>query len=287
MLLERSVAGWSGKTLFRWLKIGIIIYCLCGFALYYLQDYILFRPVQISRHQPYDFKLPHNDINIPFDKTSNLNIVQFLTPDGKKKGVVLYFHGNKKNISWYAKYAPYFTKHGYEVWMIDYPGFGKSTGKLTEQRLYDFAIQVYKLARTRFGKDHIIIYGKSMGTGIAAYLASVKDCKRLILETPYYSMHSLLGGYFPVFAVSRLIHYRLPTFEYLANVSAPVIIFHGSADGVIPYRNAQKLNEVLKPGDEFLTVTGGSHNDLYDFALVRNKLDSILASPILPISLYP
>lgn len=93
---QRSVAGWSGKILFRWLKIGIIIYCLCGFALYYLQDRVLFHPVQVSLNQPYDFNLPHKDINIPFDKTSNLNIIQFLIPDSTKKGVVLYFHGNKK-----------------------------------------------------------------------------------------------------------------------------------------------------------------------------------------------
>lgn len=164
--------------------------------------------------------------------------------------------------------------------MIDYPGFGKSTGTLTEQRLYEYADQLYKLARKRFNKENIIVYGKSMGTGIAAYLAAKRDCRLLILETPYYSMHSLVGSFFPIFAVSKLIHYRLPTFEYLPKVSAPIVIFHGSADGVIPYRNAKKLNQVLKPGDEFITIPGGSHNDLYQFPLLINKLDSILrASP--------
>ena len=70
--------------------------------------------------------------------------------------------------------------------MIDYPGFGKSTGVFSEQLLYDWALTLYKLARAYYSPDSIIIYGKSMGTGIAAQLASIRDCRHLILETPYY-----------------------------------------------------------------------------------------------------
>src|SRR5688500_1588033 len=109
------------KKNWRWLKIAIIIYCAVGIALYYLQDYILFHPVQINRRATYNFKMPHKEINIPYSTTSIINIVQFLVPDSSVKGVVLYFHGNKKNISWYSKFSPYFTRNGYEVWMIDYP----------------------------------------------------------------------------------------------------------------------------------------------------------------------
>lgn len=273
---ELLASGLSGKVVFRWIKVIIIIYCLSGFALYYFQDYILFHPVPLARNHRYNFSVPYREVNIPYDAVSNLNVIQFSTESSIKKGVVLYFHGNKKNISWYARYVPAFTRHGYEVWMPDYPGFGKSTGKLTERRLDEYAVQLYKLARTRFGMNDIIIYGKSMGTGIASYLASVSDCRELILETPYYSMHSLMADYFPVFAVSRLLRYRLPTFEYLPKVSAPVTIFHGTSDWVIPYANAKELKAVLKPGDRFVSIPGGSHNDLNDFPLMRHTMDSLL-----------
>jgi uncharacterized protein len=221
------------------------------------------------------FPIPHKEINIPYDDTSNVNIIQFTTTTAAK-GVVLYFHGNRKNIAWYAKYAPNFTKNGYEVWMIDYPGYGKSTGPLTEQRLYAYAEQLYKLAVTRFAKDSIILYGKSMGTGIAAWLASRKNCKELILETPYYSITSLSAHYFPIYPVSRMIHYKIPSYEYLQQVIVPVTIFHGTADGVIPYSNAEKLKPFLKPADKFITIAGGSHNDLNDYPLFHQKLDSLL-----------
>jgi pimeloyl-ACP methyl ester carboxylesterase len=254
----------------------LVIYVAGGIALYFLQDFILFHPVTLKRDHHYDFPLPHQDIHIPINSQSNLNVIRFLSKDPVAKGVVLYFHGNKKNISWYARYPPYFTKHGYEVWMIDYPGFGKSTGLMTEKTLYDWALQVYKLARSRFSADSIIIYGKSMGTGIAAQLASVRDCKRLVLETPYYSMVSLTKHYFFIYPVDWILHYKMPTNEYLPKVTAPITIFHGTSDGVIPYSNAEKLKVFLKPGDEFITIKGGSHNDLFSFPETIQKLDSLL-----------
>lgn len=269
------------KKIFRWIKVIIIVYCVCNFAVYYFQDRFLFHPEPLARSHKYDFTIPHKELNIPYDSGANLNIIQFAATaaDSVKRGVILYFHGNRKNISWYASRVPAMTKWGYEVWMPDYPGFGKSTGRLTEQRLYEYALQLYKLARTRYPKEQIIIYGRSMGTGIAAYLASRHDCKRLILETPYYSMHALVSHYLPIFAVSRLIHYRLPTYEYLPQVLAPVTIFHGTSDGVIPYSQAAKLQPLLKPADQFITIEGGSHNDLNGFPRMQQVLDSLLTAP--------
>ena len=265
------------KRIFKWIKIILIIYCLVGIALYYLQDRILFHPVALNRDHEYDFNIPFKELNIPYTETSNINVIQFQSSTDTLKGVVLYFHGNKKNISWYAAYPPEFTKHGYEVWMIDYPGYGKSTGKFTEQMLYDWALQLYKLARARFTRDSIIIYGKSMGTGIAAQLASVRDCKGLILETPYYSLPSLVSNYFPIYPVKRMINYKIPTWEFLQSVTAPVTIFHGTNDWIVPYRNAKRLMPYLKTGDQFITIQNGSHNSLHGTPLFRQKLDSILS----------
>ena len=264
------------KKIFRWLKIIVLAYCIIGIAFYYMQDYILFHPESLSKKTKYQFDNTHDEINIPYNKETTLNIIRFKVNDSAVKGVVLYLHGNRKNISWYSKYANNFTKNGYEVWMLDYPGFGKSTGKFAEQELYDYALQLYKLARTKYKPADIIIYGKSLGTCLASQLASVRDCKYLILETPCYSMTSLVAHYFPVFPVSRMLHYHFPTNEYLTNVTAPIIIFHGTDDGVVPYSNAKRLMPVLKQTDEFVTIDGGSHNDLNNFPIFHQKLDSLL-----------
>src|SRR5690606_10406885 len=130
----------------RWLNIMLVIYLLCGIALYLLQDRFLFHPVALEQGNRYHFPAPNREINVAADEASNMNVVQFFTKDSLSKGVVLYFHGNRKNIGWYADYASNFTKHGFEVWMVDYPGFGRSTGRLTEQKLYDDAMQLYIMA---------------------------------------------------------------------------------------------------------------------------------------------
>jgi uncharacterized protein len=264
------------KKILRWVKIILIIYCLTGIGLYSFQNKLLFRPVAVRRDEPYNFSQPHKEINIPYSDSSNMNIVQFLTDTNNIKGVVLYFHGNRTNISRYAKFASTFTKNGYEVWMLDYPGYGKSTGEFTEQMLYNWALTTYKLARARFSPESIILYGKSLGTGIAAQLAFVRDCKYLLLETPYYSVPSLLAQYAPIYPFEQMIRYKLPVHEYLKKVTAPVVIFHGTDDGVITYRNAKRLKPLLKQGDQFVTIEEGSHNDLTNFSIYQQKMDSLL-----------
>jgi len=236
----------------------------------------MFHPETRPINKPYDFSAPHREINMAMDEETNINIVQFLTPDSLPRGVVLYFHGNRKNIAWYAPYASNFTKRGYEVWMMDYPGFGKSTGILSEQNLYAEAAQLYIMAHSKFAADRIIIYGKSLGTGIASWLASKRTAQQLILETPYYSMASLAKHYLPIYPVSTLIRYKLPVNKYLELVNAPVTIFHGTGDKVIPYSNAERLKAVIQPKDNFIAIEHGGHNDLNIYALFHEKLDSLL-----------
>lgn len=264
------------KRTVKWFKIISLVYVIGGIALYFLQDRILFHPVSLTKNHRYNFPEKHDDINIRVNDISNLNIVRFFSTDTITKGIVLYFHGNKKNISWYAGYSPYFTRHGYEVWIMDYPGFGKSTGKLTEDNLYTWASYIYKFALSKFPADSIIIYGKSMGTGIAAQLASKQNCKRLILETPYYDFPSVIKHYLPFYPVNRMIHYKIPTYRYLMNTQVPVTIFQGTDDRLVTYSNTIRLKPFLKPGDEFMTIEGGTHNDLFSFKQTIQKLDSLL-----------
>jgi uncharacterized protein len=190
--------------------------------------------------------------------------------------VVLYFHGNKENISRYAKFATPFTKNGYEVWMEDYPGFGKSTGTRTEKKLYEQAMAIFRMAAGKYSNDSIILYGKSFGTGIAAYVASQVNCKQLILETPYYSVPALFGYYAPIYPTTAMSKYKIPIHEYLEEMKCPITIFHGTNDGVIPYSNAKKLEKFLKPTDTFITVSGATHQNINATEIYFAMMDSLL-----------
>jgi len=270
------LAAMNRIILFRWIKIIVLLYSLIGIALYYLQERFLFHPEKLEASYRYHFSVPFEELNIPFNTTDTVSMVKFFPADSVRKGVVLYFHGNRENISRYAKFADNFTKNGYEVWMEDYPGYGKSVGERTEKKMYQQALQIERMALSKYGKDSIILYGKSFGTGIASYVAAVTDCKRLILETPYSSIPDLFSCYAPIYPTNYMSHYRLPVYEYLAEVKYPISIFQGTDDGVVPYRCAAKLKGVLKPTDQFITIDGGTHQNLNDFPVFHHTLDSLL-----------
>jgi pimeloyl-ACP methyl ester carboxylesterase len=261
----------------RTIKVLLIVYALGGILLWHFQEKLLLHPKSVPATFSYDFKLPHREWLIPVDENDTLHIVQFHPAANiKRKGAVLFFHGNRDNIKRYLRYAIPLTNKGYDVWMADYPGFGKTTGRFTEQRVYQDARIVYQLAEKEFAADSIIIYGKSLGTGIASELASVKKCRRLILETPYYSIPQLARDHFPIYPTNRMSRYRFPTYEYLSYIESPVTIFHGTDDGVIPYKHAARLKNLLKNKDEFVTVPDAIHNNLLDFQLFRDKLNGLL-----------
>ncbi|MDP9229370.1 MAG: lysophospholipase [Bacteroidota bacterium] len=263
------------KKIFRIAKIILILYVAGGVTLYFIQDKLLFHPQSLAADYAYQFNVAFTQIDLDVSKEKNLSIVKFDAPDSTCRGVVLYFHGNMKNINRYARFAGNFTKQGYEVWMMDYPGFGKSTGKRTEQIIYNDALQLYKMARSRFSPDSIIIYGKSIGTGVASQLASIRDCKRLILETPFYSIDALAKHYFPIYPVTPMTKYAFPTYQYFEKITAPVTIFHGTNDEVIPFRQSLQLLKV-KQNAELISIEKGKHNNLDGFLLFHHKLDSLL-----------
>lgn len=264
------------RIFFRILKIVVIIYCTIGIALYYLQEKLLFHPEKLSSDHLFSFNRPFKEIQIPVNNTDTISMIRFFSKDSIRRGILVYYHGNRENVQHYEKYVDGFTTKGYEVWMPDYPGFGKSTGERTEKKMYNMSWLVQKMAAGHISNDSIIIYGKSLGTGIAAYAASVSKCKILILETPYFSIPSLFNSYAIIYPTATMSNYKIPTYQFIEQVVAPIVIFHGTGDGVIPYRNAKRLKEFLKPQDKFITIEKGEHNDLTGFDLYKNSIDSLL-----------
>ena len=253
---------------------AIAVYLLAGVILYFLQDKLLFPPEVLPVNYQYKFDVPFQEMLIPVNKKVKLSAVLFKAENAR--GMVLYFHGNTANINRYAKYMPDFTRNGYEVLIMDYREFGKSTGELTEAALYEDALLMYRVARARFAPWQIVLYGRSIGTGVAAQLASVRDCKRLILETPYYNLADVASSTAPIYPVGMMLDYKLPTNEFLPKVTAPITIFHGTNDNTVPYESGKKLEEFFKKGDEFITIKDGQHNNLNDYPLFHAKLDSVL-----------
>jgi len=263
----------SKKIIRRIVWVLVAIYVIGGIALYLLQDLLIFHPTALPRDHKFSFSQSFEENNIAFGK-ENLSILKF-KPGVPPKGIVLFFHGNMENVEHYQQYPSLFTRNGYEIWMIDYPGFGKSTGKRTENILYEQSVLMYNLASEQRHADSIIIYGKSLGTAPASYLASVKNCKLLVLETPFYNMPELAGDHFPIYSLFPLVRYSFPNNLHLEKTKSPVLIFHGTNDNVVPYKEAKRLATENRQA-KLITLDKGTHNDLFVFEEYQRVMDSVL-----------
>lgn len=265
--------------MFKALRLIVLLYgLLCGLFWAY-QHLFFFQPKSLAVNHVLTFPAHTKfvEAKIPFDSATNIDVVKFLPADSLPKGVVLFFHGNRFNVEHYSQYAPYFTKNGYECWMPDYPGYGRSTGELSIKGLEELAQQLYKMARAKYPAAQIVIYGKSLGTGIASYLASARDCKEVVLETPYYSLASIAEGYLFFLPVKWLTRYNLESNIYFSKIKAPITVIHGSSDEIISLANASSLLQFMKPTDAFYIIENGHHNTLPNFELYHHVVDSILA----------
>ncbi len=264
------------KRIFRWLKIIVILYSSLGIAFYYLQNKILLHPTTLQSNYSFSFKRNFKELNIPINATSAINVVQFMPDAGKAKAVVLYFHGNRDNVERYEKFIDPFLKNNAAVWVVDYPGFGKSTGEFTEEAIYKMGYEVQKLAATSYAEDSIIVYGKSLGTGVAAYVASETKNKMLILETPYYSFRDAVSKYMFMYPLKSMMKLQFPTYKFLDGLEEPITILHGTDDGVVRYSSSEKLKPFLKPADVFYTLPGASHNTVNTDSTYFKVIDSLL-----------
>jgi alpha-beta hydrolase superfamily lysophospholipase len=256
----------------------IIIYIVISIALYYLQDYALFKPEKL----PEDFQFHYEnqetkEYNLITRDGAIINGLRFF-PKGESKGIVLYLKGNSKSIKGWGKFAVDFTRHGYNVLMVDYRGFGKSTGRRSQKNIKRDMQVVYNKIKEQTTEDRIILYGRSLGSGFATKLASTNNPKMLILDAPYYSLTKVTARYMPFMPLSVLIKYPLPTYKWLKYVQCPIHIIHGTNDKLIPYKSSLKLSKINPKLTKLHSVIGGGHKNLNNFEAYHSMLDDILNS---------
>lgn len=256
----------------------LAIYIAISIALYYLQDYMLFKPEKL----PKDFQFNYDnqefeEHNLETADGAIINGIRFI-PKGESKGIVLYLKGNSKSIKGWGKFAVDFTRHNYNVLMVDYRGFGKSTGRRSQKAIKRDLQLVYNKLREYTTEDRIILYGRSLGSGFATKLASMNNPKLLILDAPYYSLTKVTARYAPFMPLSLLMKYPLPTYKWIKYVKCPIHIIHGTNDKLIPYKTSVKLSQVNPKNTKLHTVIGGGHKNLNTFESYHEMLDEILTS---------
>lgn len=263
-----------GNNMFKILLILIVLYGLLVALSYLFQDKMVFLPTKLKAQ--YAFSFEQNFEEIVLDRSGEKLSGVYFTQADTSRGLILYFHGNADDLQRWGNYAVDFTRLGYEVMMIDYPGYGKSEGKPSEENFYESAEIAYAWALSKYSPEDIIIYGRSIGSGPASYLAAQKDARLLILETPFFSMRDVINRRFAVFFPYQL-KYHFPVFEHLQNRKMEEAhIFQGTNDETVPYESAIKLRPFLPDDSHFITIEGGRHKNLAEFEEFHQGLRKIL-----------
>ena len=253
----------------------IILYVFMLLGFYFFQNYIVFRPKKTAQNYTYSFKHKFEEISIKTHDKAVLNAIHFKVD--KPKGVILYFHGNKDNLIRWGEIAGKLTTYNYDVFVMDYRGYGKSTGKRTETLMYDDAQLCYDYLRRYYKESSIVVYGRSLGGTFATYVASKNIPKQLILEATFSSMLDVVNQKLPIFPYSKILNFKFKTFKLIEKVNCPTLIFHGTNDKLVPIRFAKKVvKHADKKQTQFIKIKEGAHHDLNIYEEYKIEVRNVL-----------
>jgi len=201
--------------------------------------------------------------------------------DNGAKTLIVYFHGNAGALDSWQGINRQLKPFGSNLLMIDYRGYGKSGGKITEKGLFLDAQATYaKAHELGFADSSIVVYGRSIGTGIAVDLAQGKQFKGLILESPYSSIRKLVYQKYWYLLPYFYFPYSLNSCSKADKIRTPTLVLHGTADRVIPYKYGQELSRCFDSSVvRLVTIDGGKHSDLHHYPDYWNAVDSFMRIP--------
>jgi len=256
-----------------------ILYIIIGYVVliavvYFVQERFIFKPEKLHADFKYEYDVPFKELFFDVEPGVSINGLHFTV--NKPLGLILYFHGNSRSIKGWAKYAKDFFRYNYDVVLVDYRGFGKSTGKRSERDMLKDMQFVYDTLAVQYTEHHIIVYGRSLGSGFAAKIASDNKPRYLILDAPYFSFTKAIERFFPILPIRFLLRFHLRTDKWIRHVNCHTYILHGTKDWLLPISNSEKL-QAINPGKiTLIRIHGGGHNNLPTFNEYHNFIRDIL-----------
>jgi len=251
-------------AIIRWLLIsGVCVYTLFVGMLYVMQRSMLYHPTA-TRISPADAGLPEAQ-EIELTTSDGEKLIAWHVPPRGDKPVVIYFHGNAEIVPWRAERHRATIADGTGLIALNFRGYGGSTGTPTEEGLHRDAAAAYAFAAARYPPRRIVLWGHSLGTGIAVRLASEKAVGKLILEAPYSSTVDVAASLFPYVPVRWLMKDQLRSDQRIGSIHVPLLIMHGVKDDVISILFGERLFALANEPKRFVRYDKGGHIDLDDY----------------------
>jgi len=250
------------KSLATALLFIAVLYAVLVAFLWLRQESMLFLPGIPSRAvlaTPADIGLDYEALRLPTADGEELDA--WFIPARRERAVLLFFHGNAGNISHRLDSLRIFHGLGLSVLIIDYRGYGQSTGRPTEQGTYEDARAAWRhlVEERNVPADRIIFFGRSLGGAVAAWLAAEHPPRGLIVESTFRSVPDMAAELYWFLPVRRLARIEYPAETLLRSVQAPVLVVHSREDEIIPFRHGEALFAAAREPRQLLELRGG-HN---------------------------
>lgn len=252
---------------------------------YYKQDELIFRNKATPREHVFRSERPFEELYLKTKDGKEVNTLHFKTDH--PKGVFYFLHGRGCNLERCITKAPVFLDRGYDVVMIDYRGFGKSSPvSFSEAAFFEDSQLGYDYVKSHYDEKEIVVCGHSLGSSFATWIAANNSPKLLVLEAPFYSMLAAAGytkPFLPEWILKLMLRHHFRTDKWIVNVKAPIYIFHGTDDRVVPYEHALKLVDRIKQSNrpievELFIVPGWGHQDIHKHSSYRKFFHTVLSS---------
>ena len=221
----------------------------------------VFYPDRKVRFTPEQVGLEYRDLRIGTPDGQILH--GWLVEAGPEAPLLLFFHGNAGNIGDRVDNVARLVEVGISVLIFDYRGYGRSTGRPTEEGVYTDGMALYEYALETLGYTprDVVLFGRSLGTAVAARVASRVEVAGVILESAFTNLKDLAWVHYPFLPGKFLVKGKFNVLEMVKGIRAPLLVIHGDRDGLVPMRLGERVFKAVPGPKEFYVIQGAGHND--------------------------
>jgi len=249
-------------TLSNVITVALLLYVVLVVAVYLGQRSMIYYP-DSTLGSPAGYGVP--EMQEVGETTPNRLVSWYGKARDKAQPVIVLFHGNAGHIGYRGFKARTFLDAGYGVLLVGYRGYGGNAGSPSELGFYEDArIALQTLETMGITKEKIVLYGESIGTGVAVQMALEGFGQALVLEAPYSSLADVASHHYPIFPVNWLLKDRFESQEKINKIPIPKLIVHGAKDNVIPQKYGRRLFDKASNPKQWKNLERAGHNDLFD-----------------------
>lgn len=256
-------------TVLKWLLIVVSVGYVCGLAgLFLAQRSFLFPIPTAVRTAPGVAGFPEAEEH-ELATADGEKVIVWHVPARPGRPVILYFHGNGDFLAGFFGRFRELIADGMGVVALSYRGYAGSSGHPSERGLLQDAAAAYAFATARYGAERIVVWGFSLGTGVAVALAAEQPVGKIILEAPYTSTADVAASMFWFMPVRLVMRDPFRSDERIARVKVPLLVMHGANDRAIPIAFGERLFALAHEPKQFIRFPGGGHENLGNFGAIE------------------